>query len=384
VKTLSDFHAHLRSYVGNDTADQKTAAVCRAASRAIDQLPGMADWHFYRGVMSLSTVAEYGTGTIAYDHTGGAFDRLVTLTGGTFPDWAASGSIVIQGTVYDAATRESATQITLKAASNPGADVAASTGYRLYRAIYPLPEGVRSIDRMHVAQDGSQKTLCERHPREFLRDRGPAASSGVPSYFGFLGDDAGGDVKVAIWPPSDRAYRLDFFAKRRPTTPRIQSAAAGTASVSTGSAAVAGTGTNFSPRHVGCVFRLSETDKPPTDEAGLNPYAVESLVEAYTSTTAITLADAQAETLGRRAYEISGRIDIEPGPMWMLLLRLAERELRTELRMQFVGDEPRNIQTFLNAAREWDATRYSAPKTAMPGVGHGGSRFRTSQAEDMS
>jgi hypothetical protein len=75
---------------------------------------------------------EYSTGTIAYDHTGGTFERMVTLTGGSFPTLlATNGAIQIAGTWYTIAAWVNGTTLQLNsgAGNNPGADVAGGTSY---------------------------------------------------------------------------------------------------------------------------------------------------------------------------------------------------------------------------------------------------------------
>lgn len=74
---------------------------------------------------------EYTTGTIIYDHTGnGSGERVVILTGGTWPALAATnGRISISGTWYDVAARVSDTVLQLNsgASNNPGSDVGSTT-----------------------------------------------------------------------------------------------------------------------------------------------------------------------------------------------------------------------------------------------------------------
>lgn len=72
----------------------------------------------------------YSTGTVVYDHTGGANERQLTLTGGTWPTWAKSpGRIFINEDWYSLDTRVSDSIVTLKSTDNPGADVASTTFY---------------------------------------------------------------------------------------------------------------------------------------------------------------------------------------------------------------------------------------------------------------
>lgn len=71
---------------------------------------------------SYETTLSYSTGTVVYDHTGGSSERLVTLTGGSFPAWVDAGARIKVGTDWGTiASRINATNITLS--SGPSADV---------------------------------------------------------------------------------------------------------------------------------------------------------------------------------------------------------------------------------------------------------------------
>lgn len=77
----------------------------------------------------------YSTGTIFFDFTGGASERLVTISGGTLPGWVdAECAITISGVRYPIASVLSTTTLTLSANAsnadnNPGGDVTAGTAY---------------------------------------------------------------------------------------------------------------------------------------------------------------------------------------------------------------------------------------------------------------
>lgn len=77
-------------------------------------------------------VDSYSTGTIEYDHTGGANENQVTLSGGTWPTYAKSPArLFVNGTFYNVLARISDSIITLKTTSNPGADIAAGATFYL-------------------------------------------------------------------------------------------------------------------------------------------------------------------------------------------------------------------------------------------------------------
>lgn len=87
------------------------------------------NWSFLRPLADVTTTAPYATGTITIA------SGVVTLTGGTFPSWAASGLLKVDKKYYSVASRDSNTQITLNATS---ATLATASSYQLARPEIPL------------------------------------------------------------------------------------------------------------------------------------------------------------------------------------------------------------------------------------------------------
>ena len=87
------------------------------------------DWSFLHPIADVVTTAPYSTGTVTIA------SGVVTLTGGTFPTWAADGVIKVSNRYYSVASRGSGTQITLDATS---LTVASAASYQLARPEIPL------------------------------------------------------------------------------------------------------------------------------------------------------------------------------------------------------------------------------------------------------
>lgn len=92
---------------------------------------GAHAWSFLRPLATLSTVAPYSTGTVT------VVSGVVTLASGTFPSWAASGVLLVDGATYEISTRDSGTQVTLEDTS---VNVAALTPYEVAQFAYDLPD----------------------------------------------------------------------------------------------------------------------------------------------------------------------------------------------------------------------------------------------------
>lgn len=94
------------------------------------------DWSFLHPVADVVTTAPYATGTVTIAA------GVVTLTGGTFPSWAASGVLQVNNQYYSVASRGSNTQITLDTTS---LTIATASSYQLARPEIPLDASFDSV-----------------------------------------------------------------------------------------------------------------------------------------------------------------------------------------------------------------------------------------------
>ncbi len=131
--------------------------------------------------------------TIQYDHQDGAYERMVTITGSIWPEWAVDGTIIRVGQANDMVDQpKSAIVLRLDQMVKPGDDLPAGTEFTLYRDTYLLTED-------HVAH---QQALYERNlggmqytrPREWLYENRYVFTQGIPKM-----DSITGDPK---WPPA--------------------------------------------------------------------------------------------------------------------------------------------------------------------------------------
>ncbi len=102
-------------------------------------------WSWMRPTRVLTTSAPYDTGTAT------VVDGVVTLDSGTFPDWAVQGEFTVDGEVYQVASRDSDTQITL---TDTTVAVAAGAKYNLARYLYDLPADFNGFEGpMHYRRE---------------------------------------------------------------------------------------------------------------------------------------------------------------------------------------------------------------------------------------
>lgn len=356
--TYQDLLEHAAGYGGKDASVTGSSHVRRAVQAAIEDLSSMHEWSYYKSIGRITTVATYNTGTIAFDLTGGANERMLTLTGGTWPTWAAFGLVQIGDKVYTADERISDTILTLRDGNSPSADVASGTAFSIFRDTYPLPDDFRSCGDMVALANGG--LIMYRSPQSFIEQRRVYTGTGRMSQFTIAtGQLVDGKLAATFYPPPDIEYTLEFAYMRSPPAPVLDEVSDGTASATAAGTTVTGTSTSFTSRHVGAIIRLGYNAKDkPTGLDGINPYSVERRVLSVESPTSLTVEGAFAETATRVRYTLSSPVDIERGAMRVLLTRLVEKSLRQGSRLEAVSGEPSELARAIAAAKEADSRYY--------------------------
>lgn len=333
--TYDDLTSHAIDY-GEQARDATTERYARRAVLAAYQdLPNHHRWSYYKQVGRIVTVDDYSTGTVAYDHTGGASERQLTLTSGTWPSWASLGSVVIDTVPYAVATRVSDSIVTLTNAENPGADVAAGTTFTIYRDTYPLPCDFSAIGELVMLNQAYQLQQMSANDWVAMQRsyRGPA----VPKFYCITSDpNYFGELAIRLYPYPDDAYELSFLYQRRPR-PLVQHRyTTGTVATTSGSTTLTGTGTAWTSAMVGSVVRIAASGETevPTGRDGSQPYLLERVITGYTSATSLTLDSDPAQTLSGVKHTISDPVDVEAGAMLTFLQREVEKQTRVLRRMK--------------------------------------------------
>jgi hypothetical protein len=194
----------------------------RAVEDAYREFPTRHDWKFLHRRMMISTSATYATGTVAFDLTGGTYERMLTLTDGTWPADAAYGNVEIDLNHYECADRKSDSIVTLRSDACPTADVAAGETYRWYRDCYPLPPDFMRIGEVFEASRGEEYPLCSVE-REYVERNNRAGGSyytGNAEWFCIGSDKRYVDPVICLSPiPEDATtYEATYQARCRPLT----------------------------------------------------------------------------------------------------------------------------------------------------------------------
>jgi hypothetical protein len=373
--TWNDLIEHLTDWMGASPGAESRRDAKRASLTALREVANGHAWTYYYTRGRLNTAASYATGTVEYDHTGGAYERLVTLTDGTWPSWAALGTLMINNVTYEVYDRKSDTQITLSVNSNPGADVAAGSGFAIYRDQYPLPVNFQAMGELFIATEA--RLLGFEHPSTWLARQRVYRGTSIPSYYTVLGEGNYQNVlAIAFYPPPDQAYAIDYIYKRHPRPLKVDDYSTGTVAVGAGSQTVTGAGTAFTSSMVGSVIRLGDATHVPTSRAGSHPFAQERLVTGYASETSLTVDSGWDSAASGVKFRISDPVDVHTGSMLTAVLRKAELETGHARNKRDRGELERTYRDALIMAREADSRNFKEERA-------GGMRFWPYRLADM-
>ena len=270
-----------------------------------------AEWDYYMTEGRVDLVANYNTGTITYDHTGGSNERQLTLSGGTWPSWAAQGRIRINDVVYPVDSRVSSTVITLGSSMNPTADISSGSSYELYKSVYPLPTDLWRL--YDVAVEKSYWVPYYITPTQWLQRERFVQTSGQTWAWTIMKspDD---DGRWALWvdPSPDTAEPLGFIYRRRPRTLRWSGteteARSYTISGSSGSS-TATTSTALPSSMVGSILRFGTTSTNPSGLAGNSPFIEQHKIKSISSTT-VTIDGTLGQTYSSAKIVVSDPVDM--------------------------------------------------------------------------
>ncbi len=295
---------------GEDGSQQMIRGAIRTAYM---EVPTLCDWPTLTRPGRIHLREPQSTGTVVYDHTGGAYERQLTLTGATWPTWCIDAVVRFDSLLSHVESRKSDTVITLDVTMNPGEDVA-STSYSLFPQWYILPENFASFTG--PIREDTGYTLSDVGLTEMLRLYRSAYASGPPRVYA-IGEvpDLHGSLALYLYPVASASGTLDYIFSRRPRQLRHTGYDAndyvGTIAVTAAGATVTGTSTAFSDSMLGAIFRIgSDASNRPTDLEGEYPFAEERSVIAVASATSLTLDNDVATTRSGVKYTVSSPIDL--------------------------------------------------------------------------
>lgn len=306
-----------------------------AILNTLREFPNKARWSYYQRRYPFRTVASQA-GTLAYVHTGGAAENLITFTGLTLPT-DGTGTlyrVIINNVHYDIYRVLSSTTARLSPENNPGADVAAGTTCTVYRALYFLPVSFRRIGQIFDLE--STKPL---HPlpdnQIHSANINPLNTPDTPDYFHITGQgEFVSSLMINLVPPPRSARSYDVLYEAGPQ--QINTWKFSTGTVTTDGTTTVVTSSNMLSRFLGAILRIGfdATIEPTGLHGNLagedNPFlAQRSIIGVPTITT--LLIDDILPALSAYKFTISDPIDIENGAMLLAFQKSTDAEFASLL-----------------------------------------------------
>lgn len=301
--TYFDVVEHLitSSFGGPQDAEQRD--IRTAVQRAYQELTTMRDWSYYHVHGRVITQTPYTAGSISVSGT------TVTLTGGTWPAWAASGAYIKANNEIARVASRTSDSVLVSDATICFKESLANQSYALFRTVYPLPSDFRNLDQ--PSDEYHWWSGFYLTPDEAMKLERVSNSSGEPYHWTVIKDpdSSGWAIKLIGYPT--RQETIDFTYRRTARQIRYSghesSARQGT--ISKASTTVAGSGTAFSTAMVGAVLRVGDTSSTPGPLASITPYAVEAKVLTVGSASSLT-TETSAGASASTKYIITDPIDI--------------------------------------------------------------------------
>jgi hypothetical protein len=290
------------SYGGPQDAEQRD--IRTAIHRAYSELTTIRDWAWYHVHGRIVTDAPYSTGTITSAGT------AVTLTGGTFPPWAAQGYLKVGEKIARVAARVSDTALTLDAVLTLKDDVT-DAPYQLYRTVYPLPADFRNMDE--PSDEYNWWSGLYVTPDQAMKLERVSNTSGTPLHWTIIKDPAGAGWAIKLMGYPIIRETIDFTYRRsaRPLRFSGHEASARAGTIARSGASVTGSGSSFVAAMIGSVLRVGDTTNVPGSIESLTPWVSESFITDVATATALTTA-ASGTVAATTKYLITDPMDIAP------------------------------------------------------------------------
>lgn len=306
----------LRNGLGSSESDIARLKV--AIDKAYRVLPTVHDWRFYKRRLTLTVDAAVTIDAVTYDHTGGSYERQLTITGSsTWPTSAQFGEIILGDIVYQIERRISDTVVTLTDETNPGSDTT-STSVVWFRSTYPFPVPTKQISEVWRGSQILRLRACP--PLDYPRIRKMFRQPGTPMQYAVLPSrDRVGQMEFSMVPPPSVQEVYEVHVDVSPTPLRTYEVSGSDAVTTAGSNTVTSASASFSQNLVGTVFRLSPNSSLPCgmhyDTAGRSEFTFQAVVRKVTNATTLELSEAAPDTTSGRGYSLSDYLDINPMTM---------------------------------------------------------------------
>ncbi len=201
---VSSLMSYVRRIMMDGSGSKADTIILEIINDSAEYVSMLKQWPYYheRGVIDL--VAPYSTGTVAI--VAGA--PTLTLTGGTWPTWAASGEVFVDDTWVEVLTRDSSTQLTL--VENWGNATLTADPFTIAQVRYALPSDcARTNDLLIGKQWPYPPTPVSAAWLEMVKDAWQTGEASTRFW-------AIEKNYVLVWPWPTEARRINFLYFRKP------------------------------------------------------------------------------------------------------------------------------------------------------------------------
>ncbi len=311
VFTLHDLVHRLSLRAGVDMSPRYTAILVRAIQDAIRSLPSKNDWAYFKRQTRLTTSTAINP-TVTYDHTGGAYEKMLTITSDhTWPADASLGEIVVEQRTYRIKERISTTVVTLEDDFSLQEDFTGDVWWQ--RANYQF---TRDITRIHSIRNLTVgRELAFLPSQSFIDQSWNSYGRGSVSYFTWQNSGSRfGSSEICLWPTPNAKEIIEVTATVNPQVPKTFLESGTEAVLSVGSRSLTVADATFTKKLIGSVVRLSRNSAPPINNE-MDNWDFQAFITNVPNATTLTLSEALGdETIGG-GYAISSGADIEAATM---------------------------------------------------------------------
>lgn len=291
-------------------------------------------WSYYLTEHRINLVASYSTGTVTFDLTGGAHERLLTFStalSSTVQDWAKYGRIIIDSTIHKVDDYKTTTTVTLDSVLCPTADISTAATFTLYRSVYPLPDDMLSVEEVFVEKGFWQASYIT--PSEWMSRERFLRQGGRTDFWTIMRDTkVRNRLAIHVMPYPSTAEPLGFIYRRRARHMRFPGTESGerTATV-TGTAgdSTLTTSTALSTDFAGSVIRLrDDTTNIPTGTGGRYPFDEQHIIKSISGTTVTLDGTTLEKTYSADKMVVSDPVDMNEAMIEALKAQIEYRLAR--------------------------------------------------------
>lgn len=199
----SDLWAYARRQLTDNTGSKADTEVREIVDESLAYLAMVKQWPYLQARGVINTVASYSIGTVAI--TNGL--SILTLTGGTWPTWAASGAVYINNSWVTVSTRDSATQLTINGAYGEQTETAAS--FIISQHAYTLPTDLMRITGVYFGQNWPYTVEVSSAKLDMYRDLWQTGNA-FPYCWAITAS------QFMVWPYPSTTHRVNLLYYKRP------------------------------------------------------------------------------------------------------------------------------------------------------------------------